>query len=163
MGEKLVPNYLVEALNRLASKSDYFFTARVSACALFPTCYKHATDEQRTSLRKAYTSLCSDDTPMVRRAAANGLRDFVSVCDKQDLLDDMISVYKQLSQEDTQDTIRVACVQTSLVLANMFSVEENRAHTLDVIKDAFDDRSWRVRLTVAKQFNELCQALAQRS
>jgi len=153
----LVPEYLVPTLQRLATKSDYFFTARVSACALFPTCYKHATDEQKANLRKAYAALCSDDTPMVRRAAANGLRDFVSVCDKQDLLTDMISVYKQLSQEDTQDTIRVACVQTSLVLANMFSVEENRQHTVSVIKEAAEDRSWRVRLTVAKQFDQLCE------
>merc|ERR1719265_2751417 len=38
----LVPEHLVPTLQRLATKSDYFFTARVSACALFPTCYKHA-------------------------------------------------------------------------------------------------------------------------
>merc|ERR550532_1548868 len=71
---------------------------------------------------------------------------------------DMITVYKQLSQEDTQDTIRVACVHTSLVIAKIFSVDENRLHTVTVIKDAAEDRSWRVRLTVAKHFHELCNA-----
>jgi len=28
--------------------------------------------------------LCADETPMVRRAAAHKMRDFVSVCAKQD-------------------------------------------------------------------------------
>ena len=35
----------------------------------------------------------------------------LEVCDRADLLKDMVQVYRQLSQEDTQDTIRVTCVQ----------------------------------------------------
>jgi len=154
---QLVPEYLVPTLHRLGTKTD-FFTARVSACSLFPTAYRFANDDQKSSLRKAYTLLCADDTPMVRRAAANKMRDFVSVCDKQDLLTDLITIYKQLSQEDTQDTIRVACVHTTLVIARMFNPEENRTHTVQVIKEAVEDRSWRVRLTVAKMFDQLCEA-----
>eukprot|EP00927_Polykrikos_kofoidii_P078913 TRINITY_DN7570_c0_g1_i1.p1 TRINITY_DN7570_c0_g1~~TRINITY_DN7570_c0_g1_i1.p1 ORF type:complete len:591 (+),score=81.31 TRINITY_DN7570_c0_g1_i1:111-1883(+) len=153
----LVPEYLVPTLLRLATKTD-FFTARVSACALFPTSYRHASDDQQQSLRRGYSQLCADDTPMVRRAAAHKMRDFVSVCDKADLLNDMIPVYKQLSQEDTQDTIRVACVHTTLVIAQMFNCEENKTHTVSVITAAAEDRSWRVRLTVAKHFDQLCSA-----
>lgn len=153
----LVPEYLVPTLHRLATRTD-FFTARVSACALLPTTYKFSSDDQKAGLRKAYTTLCADDTPMVRRAAAHKMRDFVSVCDKNDLLSDTIMVYKQLSQEDTQDTIRVACVHTTLVIARMFNAEENRQHTVSVIKEAAEDRSWRVRLTVAKNFDQLCAA-----
>mmetsp|Transcript_59858 Transcript_59858/g.129731 ORF Transcript_59858/g.129731 Transcript_59858/m.129731 type:complete len:590 (-) Transcript_59858:189-1958(-) len=153
----LVPEYLVPTTHRLATKTD-FFTARVSACSLFPVAYRYAEEKQKADLRKAYTALCADDTPMVRRAAAHKMRDFVSVCDKQDLLTDMIPVYKQLSQEDTQDTIRVACVHTTLVLADLFNPDENRQHTIAVIKEAAEDRSWRVRLTVAKNFAELCSA-----
>jgi len=153
----LVPEYLVPTLHRLASKTD-FFTARVSACALLPTVYKYCNEDQKSGLWKAYTLLCADDTPMVRRAAAHKMRDFIVVCDKADLLMDIMSVYKQLSQEETQDTIRVACVHTTLVLARTFNAEENRQHTVSVIKDAAVDRSWRVRLTVAKQFDQLCDA-----
>lgn len=153
----LVPEYLVPTLHRLATWTD-FFTARVSACALFPIAYRYASADQKPGLRKAYTTLCSDDTPMVRRAAAHRMRDFFSVCDKQDLLADMIPVYRQLSQEDTQDTIRVACVHTTLVIATVLNAEENRQHTLSVIKEAAEDRSWRVRLQVAKNFDKLCSA-----
>lgn len=33
---------------------------------------------------QAFTMLCADETPMVRRAAAHKMRDFVSVCAKQE-------------------------------------------------------------------------------
>jgi serine/threonine-protein phosphatase 2A regulatory subunit A len=154
---KLCPEYLVPTLHRLAGKTD-FFTARVSACALLPTAYRYATDEQRVGLRKVYNSLCADDTPMVRRAAAHTMKDLIKVCDKQDVLTDLIMIYTQLSQEDTQDTIRVACIMSTLVLADMFNAEENKMHTISVIQEAPQDRSWRVRLTVAKHFDQLCQA-----
>mmetsp|Transcript_47637 Transcript_47637/g.136016 ORF Transcript_47637/g.136016 Transcript_47637/m.136016 type:complete len:588 (-) Transcript_47637:73-1836(-) len=153
----LVPEYLVPALHRLAARPD-FFTARVSACSLLPATYRHATEDQKASLRQAYTTLCMDDTPMVRRAAAHKMKDLVSVCDKADLLSNTITVYKQLSQEDTQDIIRVACVHTTLVIARMFNAEENRLHTVSVVRDAAEDRSWRVRLAVAKSFDQLCAA-----
>lgn len=153
----LAPDYLVPTLHRLATKTD-FFTARVSACALLPLAYRHVKEDQKAGLRKAFTMLCADETPMVRRAAAHKMRDFVSVCAKQDLLTDLIGVYKQLSQEDTQDTIRVACVHATLVIAKMLNADENRQHTVTVIKEAAEDRSWRVRLTVAKNFDQLCQA-----
>jgi len=155
---QLVPEYLVPTLHRLATKID-FFTARVSACALLPTAYKHANEDQRSGLREAYSSLCVDDTPMVRRAAAHRMHDLMSVCEKQVILNDMIGIYKQLSQEDTQDTIRVSCVHATLVIAQKFNPEENKQHTISVIEDAAEDRSWRVRLTVAKNFDQLISAL----
>jgi len=155
---QLVPEHLVPAVHRLATKID-FFTARVSACALLSTAYKHANEDQRAGLREAYGSLCLDDTPMVRRAAAHRMHDLMSVCEKQAILSDMISIYKQLSQEDTQDTIRVSCVHATLVIAQKCSPEENKTHTISVIEDAAEDRSWRVRLTVAKNFDQLISAL----
>merc|ERR1719217_2014140 len=70
----------------------------------------------------------------------------------------MMVCFKQLASEDTQDTIRVACVNTALIIANVLNTEENRQHTIEVIVSACADRSWRVRLTVAKSFDQLCKA-----
>eukprot|EP00931_Biecheleriopsis_adriatica_P025840 TRINITY_DN15782_c0_g1_i1.p1 TRINITY_DN15782_c0_g1~~TRINITY_DN15782_c0_g1_i1.p1 ORF type:complete len:588 (+),score=127.56 TRINITY_DN15782_c0_g1_i1:84-1847(+) len=152
----LAPEYLVPAVHRLATRSD-FFTARSSACALLPLAYRFVRDDQKQDLCRAFTTLCADELPMVRRAAAHKLHDFVSVCSKAHLMNDLINVYKELSKEDTQDTIRVACVHATLVIAKMLSDEENRQHTLEVIREACADRSWRVRLTVVKNFDQMCK------
>jgi serine/threonine-protein phosphatase 2A regulatory subunit A len=155
---ELASKFLVPCLHRLATKSD-FFTARVSACSLFPTAYRFCTDEeQRVNLRKAFVTICCDETPMVRRAAATSLTEFAKECDKDNFLKDLAQAYKQLSQEDTQDSIRVSCVHTTIELAKKCSPSENEQHTVSVIKEASEDRSWRVRLTVAKHFCDLCGA-----
>lgn len=151
----LAPEYLLPALHRLATTTD-FFTARISACALLPTAYRFAGERQKAGLREVYSSLCADDVPMVRRAAAHRMHDLVSVCDKEDILGSLIGLYKQHSREDTQDTIRVSSVHTTLVISKMLSEDENKQHTISVVKDAAEDRSWRVRLTAAKNFDGLC-------
>jgi len=93
---------------------------------------------------------------MVRRAAAHRMHDLVSVCSKEDVLGGLIGLYRQHSREDTQDLIRVSSVHTTLVISKMLSEEENRQHTISVVRDAAEDRSWRVRLTAAKNFDGLC-------
>lgn len=153
----LVQKHLLPTLQRLAVTTD-FFTARVSACALFPTVYNYTEDaEEKSNLRKLFVGICSDDTPMVRRAAASKMKDLIEVVAKDDFVLDLIQIYKQLSQDDTQDAIRVSVVNATLVVAKMLNQEENLEHTVKVIQEATDDRSWRVRLNVAKSFPKLCE------
>ena len=106
--------------------------------------YVKCTDSQKEEMRKAYTTLCADETPMVRRSAAMRLKDFVAVLDKQNTITDIIPVYKQLSQDDTQDAIRVACVKVTLVLLSTHfkaTPEENKVHTIGVSWISFGTNS----------------------
>ena len=50
-----------------------WFTSRTSACGLFSVAYGQAKDSTKQELRQLFRSLCGDDTPMVRRAAASKL------------------------------------------------------------------------------------------
>jgi len=150
-GEDVLP-----VLQRLTSAE--WFTARLSVCALFNHLYTKVNDTQKSELRKLYAQLAADETPMVRRAAALKLKDFCSVIDKANIIPEIIPVYKQLAQDDTQDVIRVACVHTSLVLIEHHfrdSPEDNKTHTLLVITNSSEDRSWRVRLTIAQNFDKI--------
>jgi len=154
----IVPEHIVIVLQRLTSAD--WFTPRVSACSLFASVYPHALDMQKSQMRQWYGVLCSDDTPMVRRAAALHLQNLVAVVDKQSIMNDIIPVYRQLAQEEIQDSVRVSCVHTSLVLIEKIfndNPDENKAHTLLVITNASEDRSWRVRLTVARNFATICR------
>eukprot|EP00618_Florenciella_parvula_P018826 CAMPEP_0119512604 /NCGR_PEP_ID=MMETSP1344-20130328/30943_1 /TAXON_ID=236787 /ORGANISM="Florenciella parvula, Strain CCMP2471" /LENGTH=224 /DNA_ID=CAMNT_0007549741 /DNA_START=156 /DNA_END=826 /DNA_ORIENTATION=- len=53
-----------------------YFTARISACALFSAAYATTSPSDRQELREGFARLCSDDTPMVRRVAASNLGTF---------------------------------------------------------------------------------------
>jgi serine/threonine-protein phosphatase 2A regulatory subunit A len=81
------------------------------------------------------------------------------VVEKQFVLSDLLPMYRAMSVEETQDSVRIACVQASLALTEMFTEEENRLHTVLIVRAAVEDRSWRVRLVLTRNFDRLCQAL----
>jgi len=60
---------LMSAASGMLTTDAEWFTARLSVCALFQHLYSKCNDSQKEELRKAYTTLCADETPMVRRSA----------------------------------------------------------------------------------------------
>ena len=71
ISQQALAQHFLPLLQRL-SGGDWF-TSRTSACALFAAPYPNASNELQSDMRRMFQSLCSDDTPMVRRAAAKAL------------------------------------------------------------------------------------------
>lgn len=151
----LVPELLFPLLGRLADHE--VFTARVSACGLFPTAYKHGTTDQKDKLRSMYENLCREDTPMVRRAAADKLKGFVAAMDKQNEISSIGPVWKDLMREQTQDCIRIACLQSALAMSKIVDSEAMQ-DLKPFVEEASRDRSWRVRFYLAKWFDQVAVA-----
>lgn len=63
--------FYIPLLKRLSSGE--WFTSRTSSAALYPACYAKVSPAVQDELRKGFAALGSDDTPMVRRAAAKWL------------------------------------------------------------------------------------------
>ena len=66
-----IEQYYIPLVQRL-SRGEWF-TSRTSACALYTPVYDKVDPAVQDEMRKAYATLGSDDTPMVRRAAAKWL------------------------------------------------------------------------------------------
>lgn len=73
-----IEQYYIPLVKRLSQGE--WFTSRTSSAALFAPVYDKVTPAIQDDLRKGYTALGSDDTPMVRRAAAKHLGVRVSSC-----------------------------------------------------------------------------------
>jgi serine/threonine-protein phosphatase 2A regulatory subunit A len=63
--------YYIPLLKRLSAGE--WFTSRTSSAALYPPVYAHVAPAIQDDLRRGFTALGADDTPMVRRAAAKWL------------------------------------------------------------------------------------------
>lgn len=74
--ESIFQNQYSEMLSRLASKE--WFTARMSSAPLIANAFPKFTQKQQYEFVTKYASLCQDDTPMVRRVAAQYLGQMVS-------------------------------------------------------------------------------------
>jgi serine/threonine-protein phosphatase 2A regulatory subunit A len=67
LSQAQMEQYFIPLLKRLSAGE--WFTARTSSAALYPPAYPKVSPTIQDELRRSYAALCSDDTPMVRRAA----------------------------------------------------------------------------------------------
>ncbi|ODO05915.1 hypothetical protein I350_04976 [Cryptococcus amylolentus CBS 6273] len=142
-----------------------WFTSRTSACALFAAPYPNATPSTQQKMRQLFAGLCSDDTPMVRRAAAKALGPFTkaagTITDQHALLvSDLVPVYRKLSSDD-QDSVRLLTIPDLIALASTLTAEETKTHLLQSMRDSITDKSWRVRYMVANEFVGLAESAGE--
>lgn len=148
---------MVPLLKRL-TEGDWF-TSRVSACALFAVAYSRVKmPAHRAQLREMFQTLCGDDTPMVRRAAASNLGKFAANIEKDFVMSVILPLFKTLGMDD-QDSVRLLAIENSSKIGALLSEEENRTHILPLVQSSLEDRSWRVRFSIAKDFSPISQAM----
>lgn len=70
--DEQIQSAFVPMLKRLSSEE--WFTPKSSACNIFHIGFARSSVEVQLDLLAIYKSLCTDETPMVRRAAANNLK-----------------------------------------------------------------------------------------
>ncbi len=84
-------------MQRLATGE--WFTSRVSSAGLFSTAYPRATPALKTELRQLYAALSKDETPMVRRAAAQKLGGFARVVEREYVARELMHLFTDLIQD----------------------------------------------------------------
>ncbi|XP_062915845.1 serine/threonine-protein phosphatase 2A 65 kDa regulatory subunit A alpha isoform-like [Mobula hypostoma] len=129
------------------------FTSRTSACSLFSVCYPRVSSSVKAELRQLFHSLCSDDTPVVRQAAASKLGEFAKVLELEFLKSDIIPLFTSLAS-DEQDSVRLLAVEACVSIAQLLPQEDLEALVMPTLRQAVDDKSWRVRYVVADKFSE---------
>ncbi|XP_027766179.1 serine/threonine-protein phosphatase 2A 65 kDa regulatory subunit A alpha isoform [Empidonax traillii] len=100
--------HFVPLVKRLAGGD--WFTSRTSACGLFSVCYPRVSSPVKAELRQYFRNLCSDDTPMVRRAAASKLGEFAKVLELEHVKSEIIPMFSNLAS-DEQDSVWLLAVE----------------------------------------------------
>jgi serine/threonine-protein phosphatase 2A regulatory subunit A len=137
------------------SKADWF-TSKISATGLYQTPYTRATPPSQEALRQHYGQLVHDDTPMVRRQAANNLAKFIKAMPPSIVIEEMIPLFQHLASDD-QDSVRLLTVDILIAIAEAVPKEQQSSHgvLLTALRSLFEDKSWRVRYMVADRFEKV--------
>mmetsp|Transcript_12682 Transcript_12682/g.19642 ORF Transcript_12682/g.19642 Transcript_12682/m.19642 type:complete len:662 (-) Transcript_12682:352-2337(-) len=162
-------------LEDLANKE--WFTARISAATLLPSAYARLTNHQQSSILKNFESLCRDETPMVRRVAAQQLGNILKAVLKAkgrmcftadgDVSKIIIPLYEFLATTEQPDSVRLQTTQNCVSFGQVLSEvgpnwTESELKLVDrlmpLIVATIDDRSWRVRWTAASKFADVIEA-----
>lgn len=158
LSQQQVEQYFIPLTLRL-SKADWF-TSKISATGLYNTPYQHATPQSQEGLRQQFHQLVHDDTPMVRRQAANNLAKFVKSMPAAVVIEDMIPLFQHLAADD-QDSVRLLTVDVLIAIAEAVPKEQQSSHgvLLTALRSLFEDKSWRVRYMVADRFEKIAKAV----
>ncbi|KAI0961552.1 hypothetical protein AcV7_000626 [Taiwanofungus camphoratus] len=158
LSQAQIEQYCIPLLQRLSHGE--WFTSRTSSCALFAPVYDKVTPPTQDELRRGFAALGSDDTPMVRRAAAKWLAPLVKKFSKAHILTDGLVIYRRL-QSDDQDSVRLLTVEDLIAIAQQLSPSEVKEQLLKQIRQTMSDKSWRVRYMAASHFDELAETVGQ--
>lgn len=103
-------------------------------------------------VRKKFTKLSKDDTPMVRRGAAQSIPIITKDLERQHAVEFLLPIIKSLL-EDQNDSVKIHAVSSSIDVAK--AVDDSlliRESILPSFKAATVNRySWRLRFAVAEQ------------
>lgn len=156
MKDDAILKEFVPMINRLATAE--FFTSRTSCCGLFACAYTRIPSDAQEAFRKAYATLCKDDTPMVRRSAATNLKELVKKLSKDQLLKDGAAMFDTLASDD-HDSVRVLVIPSIISIASLLTPAENKQYLLKDVNKLSLDKSWRVRYMMADNFVDISSAL----
>jgi serine/threonine-protein phosphatase 2A regulatory subunit A len=154
LSQSQVEDYFIPLTVRL-SKADWF-TSKISATGLYNVPYSKATKESQVGLRQQFGQLVHDETPMVRRQAANNLAKFVKEMPAGIVIEEMIPLFQHLASDD-QDSVRLLTVEILIAIAEVVPKEQQTSHgtLLTALRSLFEDKSWRVRYMVADRFEKV--------
>uniref|UniRef100_A0A1I7XUN7 Protein phosphatase PP2A regulatory subunit A n=1 Tax=Heterorhabditis bacteriophora TaxID=37862 RepID=A0A1I7XUN7_HETBA len=147
--------HFIPMLKRLATGD--WFTSRTSACGLFSVAYPRVSPAVKAELRNLFRSMCRDDTPMVRRAAAAKLGEFAKYF-KVILFTVHIS---SNCRELLQDSVRLLAVEGCVAMAALLGEDARRELVRPVLTNLIDDKSWRVRYMVAEKLTDIQAAVGE--
>eukprot|EP00931_Biecheleriopsis_adriatica_P020739 TRINITY_DN1376_c0_g1_i3.p1 TRINITY_DN1376_c0_g1~~TRINITY_DN1376_c0_g1_i3.p1 ORF type:complete len:593 (+),score=143.07 TRINITY_DN1376_c0_g1_i3:103-1881(+) len=153
MSQEQVIQHLCALIARLASHDWY--TSRISVCSLFSTALPKVGEPQKEELVKTYFRLCGDDTPMVRRQAANVLGGVAEVLEPGSRMQELLEAFEKLAK-DEQDSVRIVAISNCIALGKLEKNPACQAQILGIVKTCAEDKSWRVRYMMADNVKALC-------
>ena len=125
LSQTQVEEYFIPLTIRL-SKADWF-TSKVSATGLYSVPYGKAGPPVQEGLRQQFGLLVHDETPMVRRQAANNLAKFVKSMPAAIVIQEMIPLFQHLAGDD-QDSVRLLTVDILIAVAEVVPKEQQSSH-----------------------------------
>lgn len=132
------------------------FSMRIAACYLYADIYQRLDEESKAMVRKKFTKLSKDDTPMVRRGAAQSIPIIAYQLERHHAKEFLLPIIKVLLEEDN-DSVKIHAVQSSIDVAKV--VDDSlmiKESILPPFKISCENRySWRLRFAVAEQASQL--------
>ena len=131
------------------------FSMRISACFLYAQIYGRLPSSKKEYARAKFQKLAKDDTPMVRRGAAQSISILSDTIEKEHAKDYLVPLLRSLLTDDNDSVKIMAVYSTIAVVQKVLDGEQQNLVKEEIIppfKYAVENKmaSWRLRFSVAE-------------
>ena len=139
------------------------FSMRICACFLYAHIYSRLDAARREYTRKKFEKLAKDDTPMVRRGAAQSVAIMADFIEADFAKPYLLPSLKALLQDDN-DSVKIQAVYSSIPVTKLLMDSALvKSEIIPPFRVAVDNKmaSWRLRFSVAEIAAQLAQWLSK--
>lgn len=140
--------YFVPFIGRLVRKD--WFTSRTSAVSLIHVGYQRLSQDDKASIQAMFIRLCSDDTPTVRRAAAQNFAELALKVNSTNLASDIAAALNSLMTDD-QESVRIQAILACVTMFPSLNASCQSSVVIPKVISASSDPAWRIRWTMGSR------------
>ena len=156
LDEQIITNEIFPLMKRLIEND---LKTKMSCCYLFPIVYpKLENQDIKKELLQVYSEISKDESPSVRRAAADNIKSFCKV-EENEVIGLLFKLYNEFIK-DNVDIVKIYTIQSTPFLLKKLSLNNQEKLILNFTKSMAEEKAWRVKYSaiecIAKISENIC-------
>ena len=157
LDENLITNEIFPLMKRLIEND---LKTKMSCCYLFPIVYpKLQNQDIKKELLQVYCEISKDESPSVRRAAADNIKNFCKVND-QEVIALLFKLYLDFIK-DSVDIVKIYTIESTEDLLKKLTFQNQENLIFNFTKAMAEEKAWRVKFSACECISKLSINLTQ--
>ena len=156
LDEQIITNEIFPLMKRLIEND---LKTKMSCCYLFPIVYpKLENQDIKKELLQVYSEISKDESPSVRRAAADNIKFFCKV-QENEVIGLLFKLYNEFIQ-DPVDIVKIYTIQSTPYLLSVLSINNQEKLILNFTKSMAEEKAWRVKYSAIECISKISENIS---
>ena len=153
LDEQIITNEIFPLMKRLIEND---LKTKMSCCYLFPIVYQKLENQDiKKELLQVYSEISKDESPSVRRAAADNIKFFCKV-QENEVIGLLFKLYNEFIQ-DPVDIVKIYTIQSTPYLLSVLSINNQEKLILNFTKSMAEEKAWRVKYSAIECISKISE------
>ena len=152
LDEDIITGEIFPLMKRLIEND---LKTKMSCCYLFPVVYPRLQNQEiKKELLQVYYEISHDESPSVRRVAADNIRYFCKVNDEE-VINQLVKLYEDFIK-DTIDIVKIYTIESTKDLLEKLQPDEKEKLIMNLTNCMSREKSWRVKYACSEIISKIC-------
>ena len=157
LDEELITTEIFPLMKRLIEND---LKTKMSCCYLFPIVYpKLKNEEIKREIVLAFYEISHDESPSVRRASADNIKNFCKVNEPK-IIEQLVNLYNDFIK-DPVDIVKIYTINSTKELLEHLPNEQKEILIINLTQIMSSEKSWRVKYATAECISKICSIFSK--